>query len=122
MSLERGLLPFFLGERHRQCLPDLGPFASIENARQLRTQFLDLSFDRHVHILAFAVKDEVRRWVDRVGSRDRGAYALRPRSGDGGHDFPRSEEHTSELQSLMRISYAVFCLKKKNTKNTYITH
>src|SRR3546814_8229850 len=28
----------------------------------------------------------------------------------------RSEEHTSELQSLMRISYAVFCLKKKNTK------
>src|SRR3546814_4204040 len=31
----------------------------------------------------------------------------------------RSEEHTSELQSLMRISYAVFCLQKKNT--TYIT-
>src|SRR3546814_2536905 len=30
---------------------------------------------------------------------------------------PRSEEHTSELQSLMRISYAVFCLKKKKTKN-----
>src|SRR3546814_1460967 len=28
---------------------------------------------------------------------------------------PRSEEHTSELQSLMRISYAVFCLKKKRT-------
>src|SRR3546814_6496860 len=32
-----------------------------------------------------------------------------PRAGDA----PRSEEHTSELQSLMRISYAVFCLKKK---------
>src|SRR3546814_8454584 len=30
-----------------------------------------------------------------------------------------SEEHTSELQSLMRISYAVFCLKKKNTENTH---
>src|SRR3546814_9730805 len=30
----------------------------------------------------------------------------------------RSEEHTSELQSLMRISYAVFCLKKKTKKNT----
>src|SRR3546814_3131720 len=29
----------------------------------------------------------------------------------------RSEEHTSELQSLMRISYAVFCLQKKNNKN-----
>src|SRR3546814_5862283 len=34
----------------------------------------------------------------------------------------RSEEHTSELQSLMRISYAVFCLKKKNNKLTYTTH
>src|SRR3546814_8126818 len=33
----------------------------------------------------------------------------------------RSEEHTSELQSLMRISYAVFCLKKKNNKQI-ITH
>src|SRR3546814_5228140 len=32
----------------------------------------------------------------------------------------RSEEHTSELQSLMRISYAVFCLKKKNKKYTII--
>src|SRR3546814_4649512 len=38
------------------------------------------------------------------------------RSGDIHHPWPeeRSEEHTSELQSLMRISYAVFCLKKKN--------
>src|SRR3546814_3952716 len=33
------------------------------------------------------------------------------------HDADRSEEHTSELQSLMRISYAVFCLKKKITSN-----
>src|SRR3546814_8258685 len=32
---------------------------------------------------------------------------------------PRSEEHTSELQSLMRISYAVFCLKKIKYNNTY---
>src|SRR3546814_10591381 len=43
------------------------------------------------------------------------------RCGDDGRqhrqDF-RSEEHTSELQSLMRNSYAVFCLKTKNTKNT----
>src|SRR3546814_5803996 len=34
----------------------------------------------------------------------------------------RSEEHTSELQSLMRISYAVFCLKKKTTRHTNISH
>src|SRR3546814_8874351 len=32
----------------------------------------------------------------------------------------RSEEHTSELQSLMRISYAVFCLKKKHTHKNYM--
>src|SRR3546814_8864425 len=32
-------------------------------------------------------------------------------------EYQRSEEHTSELQSLMRISYAVFCLKKKNKKS-----
>src|SRR3546814_3801745 len=35
----------------------------------------------------------------------------------GLHGLSRSEEHTSELQSLMRNSYAVFCLKKKNNNN-----
>src|SRR3546814_10374175 len=35
---------------------------------------------------------------------------------------PRSEEHTSELQSLMRTSYAVFCLKKKNVQQKNLTH
>src|SRR3546814_9643976 len=38
------------------------------------------------------------------------------RGGKRSETGPRSEEHTSELQSLMRISYAVFCLKKKNKK------
>src|SRR3546814_7321002 len=37
-------------------------------------------------------------------------------------DHKRSEEHTSELQSLMRISYAVFCLKKKKGHTTNKTH
>src|SRR3546814_3386970 len=38
-----------------------------------------------------------------------------------GEDLNRSEEHTSELQSLMRISYAVFCLKKKKyNKHTHL--
>src|SRR3546814_3355969 len=40
------------------------------------------------------------------------SYEIRKGSGGAGR-WPRSEEHTSELQSLMRISYAVFCLKKK---------
>src|SRR3546814_10743119 len=37
-------------------------------------------------------------------------------------ELPRSEEHTSELQSLMRISYAVFCLKNKKKHNLKTTH
>src|SRR3546814_8350481 len=41
---------------------------------------------------------------------------LRRRRASGDHE--RSEEHTSELQSLMRISYAVFCLKKKKKTQT----
>src|SRR3546814_5586778 len=45
---------------------------------------------------------------------------MRPDSGVGDDLFlPRSEEHTSELQSLMRISYAVFCLKKKKNTTHY---
>src|SRR3546814_2701573 len=39
----------------------------------------------------------------------------------GGGAMARSEEHTSELQSLMRISYAVFCLKKKKITHTTLT-
>src|SRR3546814_5300513 len=46
-------------------------------------------------------------------------YAFPQRMGTIARDYPRSEEHTSELQSLMRISYAVFCLKKKtNTQQS----
>src|SRR3546814_8188693 len=48
-------------------------------------------------------------WTHGAGNRRREDLALPG----------RSEEHTSELQSLMRISYAVFCLKKKNKSDTY---
>src|SRR3546814_2600211 len=58
---------------------------------------------------AYVTDEDDKRYVDYVGSW--GPMIL-------GHSHPdvleaRSEEHTSELQSLMRISYAVFCLKKK---------
>src|SRR3546814_4889042 len=57
-----------------------------------------------------------------VESRERDGSAARVKPHENGFDTfdsvprsgSRSEEHTSELQSLMRISYAVFCLKKKN--------
>src|SRR3546814_10581171 len=53
------------------------------------------------------------------GRRHAVAYHANPvcvQFGPAGKSPHRSEEHTSELQSLMRISYAVFCLKKKNKK------
>src|SRR3546814_10841461 len=49
-----------------------------------------------------------------IGS-DYTSYSATGMTGEG--KSRRSEEHTSELQSLMRISYAVFCLKKKNKKD-----
>src|SRR3546814_8457909 len=77
-------------------------------------------------------RPEARRARPRIRHGDRAQAALRlVRRGAGsagGEDIGharhradqarrRSEEHTSELQSLMRISYAVFCLKKKKTTN-----
>src|SRR3546814_1891515 len=58
--------------------------------------------------------------TDRQGSA--GGRRRHGRAGAGGgpgEGGARSEEHTSELQSLMRISYAVFCLKKKKNKKTH---
>src|SRR3546814_2764430 len=71
-----------------------------------------------VHLLAAVVPGEAQfrlhlgRQAVAVGIMEvhiEGLQALEHREADA----PRSEEHTSELQSLMRISYAVFCLKKK---------
>src|SRR3546814_4997077 len=59
--------------------------------------------------------DHLGHTVKRLGHEGGDTGVLPPRSTWG--PMTRSEEHTSELQSLMRISYAVFCLKKKK-KNT----
>src|SRR3546814_8500783 len=58
-------------------------------------------------------------WKDIVKAYeyDKGSYVVLEQE-DIASTAPRSEEHTSELQSLMRISYAVFCLKKKNKTST----
>src|SRR3546814_7041224 len=54
--------------------------------------------------------------------RSRWKKPLSAASHSGSPGSSRSEEHTSELQSLMRSSYAVFCLKKKNTKKKNNKH
>src|SRR3546814_4568517 len=75
-----------------------------------------------IDAVAAVVEFRQARHIGRHVAIGRADHAGRP-----GHDMvageqrPRSEEHTSELQSLMRISYAVFCLKKKKKKNTYQT-
>src|SRR3546814_9841618 len=68
---------------------------------------VDVEGARHDHVV-LAVHDEQVALVVEVADFARVEPA-------------RSEEHTSELQSLMRISYAVFCLKKKNNSKYHIT-
>src|SRR3546814_8058798 len=70
------------------------------------------------------VKDRLRQRLFGIVMQGREALAeLEPLANErreeicrSAHVYQRSEEHTSELQSLMRISYAVFCLKKKTQK------
>src|SRR3546814_2971707 len=75
------------------------------------------------HVLAFSRRHLDRRLHIRLPDGD-AAMSANAQAGhdaahaDGHHDHERSEEHTSELQSLMRISYAVFCLNKKKRKTT----
>src|SRR3546814_2543525 len=77
---------------------------------------------QHHYVMQAALR-ALDRWVrtgeappiaERLQVSDSGALVLDAHgNARGGVRSPRSEEHTSELQSLMRISYAVFCLKKK---------
>src|SRR3546814_10583529 len=73
--------------------------------------------------LCFSIEGDSPSWTMRLASMHFSRARASERS-EGPH-FPKvtvskSEEHTSELQSLMRISYAVFCLKKKkNNKHTH---
>src|SRR3546814_2948709 len=60
--------------------------------------------------------DDPHRAGLRGGGFGHGGKGGNGQQGGSRDESERSEEHTSELQSLMRISYAVFCLKKKKTK------
>src|SRR3546814_1011639 len=71
--------------------------------------------DRRRVVLQAVVEEPAQRRVELVHQRN---HRLELELAAG---HRRSEEHTSELQSLMRISYAVFCLKKKQKKHMKIT-
>src|SRR3546814_2272948 len=70
--------------------------------------------DAGQHVLQRASR---RRVVQHVGGGDQRCPMRRRQRPQAGET--RSEEHTSELQSLMRISYAVFCLKKKKNNTPH---
>src|SRR3546814_2604673 len=75
-----------------------------------------ISFGERVAGIVKAVPEKARGMFDglrlAIGRTERGAAASERERSIFADFRPRSEEHTSELQSLMRISYAVFCLKK----------
>src|SRR3546814_8233084 len=66
-------------------------------------------------IAGFHIRDDhpMKRWLNVPETLVHSSNIATARIADEMGTGPRSEEHTSELQSLMRISYAVFCLKKK---------
>src|SRR3546814_8860750 len=92
----------------RECVQPSGPMTPREESDYEDVEAVALSRGGHFR------RHKLGRWHS--------GHAIRGRARGGGRPAPRSvrsEEHTSELQSLMRISYAVFCLKKK--KNQYAT-
>src|SRR3546814_8100854 len=91
------------------CSPDLGEERKRDRAAEDRRAD-ERKGNRHGDRPA---RDRHAARRDRPHPRRRHGAAGRPVGMDH-RQYPRSEEHTSELQSLMRISYAVFCLKKKN--------
>src|SRR3546814_5757880 len=71
-----------------------------------------------VKAMAAAARDEVEELKARLEALEKkSAKAGKAAADKSAGLYIRSEEHTSELQSLMRISYAVFCLKKKKKNN-----
>src|SRR3546814_5010945 len=88
-------------------------------------QLLDqIAATRVVEMIARLVEDQpVGAGDKRAGECDAHRFAAtQPRGRRGCFQMFRSEEHTSELQSLMRLSYAVFCLKKKIIYIDQINH
>src|SRR3546814_8765641 len=81
----------------------LFPYTTLFRSRKLRGCLLADSLE---HDVPEVVEQHARKAPDRIGED--------VEQREGQH---RSEEHTSELQSLMRISYAVFCLKKKKKQH-----
>src|SRR3546814_8142477 len=101
-------LPIYHGRPRQDCEPPLGPAERLDGDQR-----------RYREHAALPRRGHPAR-PDHLDRLEAGSGRARSLSGADHCPPDRSEEHTSELQSLMRISYAVFCLKKKkklsNTK------
>src|SRR3546814_4202378 len=99
-----------LGSRHPavRTHPETGRKALYVNLAHT-THFEGMTEEESAPILEFLFRHQVKA-----------EFTCRFRWEKGSVAFWRSEEHTSELQSLMRISYAVFCLQKKNLQRTIV--
>src|SRR3546814_8883772 len=96
-----------LSDEGRPCAKGTGDPRSLGGNRALRSAARAAKRPRTLHP---SRRPALRQW--------RHPYGPRHEQGAEGRDRAfRSEEHTSELQSLMRISYAVFCLKKKKKRH-----
>src|SRR3546814_5323768 len=101
-------------------LPFLAVLTALVFVHELGHYLVARWNDVRVEVFSIGFGPEIFGWNDRAGTRWK--FSLIPLGGyvkmfgDANAASMRSEEHTSELQSLMRISYAVFCLKKKKIK------
>src|SRR3546814_8659756 len=117
-------------ERRRQLVDDALPHPSDDFRTRLRHEGREQEARKRPGQAKAARREGRRRQVERAVDIDLlervraiaavGRHPLDRRGFHRGQYLPRSEEHTSELQSLMRISYAVFCLQK-TTNNTVTT-
>src|SRR3546814_5375916 len=104
--------------RHRGVEQYVDLAASVDAVHQAVEAILDhLAFQRRGLAQPMMLETRRRLGIARIIERHDRRRDVPDRFRRAGQPAVRSEEHTSELQSLMRISYAVFCLKKKNKKN-----
>src|SRR3546814_2670644 len=127
------MLDFFFSSirRHTSCALVTGVQTCalpISRYRRHQVEAVDAAAQEHVHDGVV----RIGRGVRGVGEQQRGpgngadggsrAAALEELTAVEEQAFPRSEEHTSELQSLLRNSYAVFCLKQKTNDTQQYAH
>src|SRR3546814_4244271 len=104
------------------CSSDLGAELAFDHPPDLRGRLRGHRVEQPAELSRQEPREQARARRDQlpelhIGRAEVGEAAPQ-RHCHGSWGLPRSEEHTSELQSLMRISYAVFCLKKKKSIKT----